>query len=63
MKNYKVVYRGEDGRPRATVVSYTEDLANDRADEMEDNGVEILDIVECRIGTPPEQIEKMYEGR
>jgi hypothetical protein len=50
MRDYRVVYRGEDGRPRATVVSYTEDLANDRADEMEDNGVEILDIVEGKPG-------------
>ncbi|AVP41389.1 hypothetical protein SEA_YARA_55 [Streptomyces phage Yara] len=63
MKSFKVVYRGADGKPRASVVSYTEDLANDRADEMEDEGVEILDIVECKLGTPPEDIEKLYEGR
>lgn len=63
MKSFKVVYRGADGRPRATVVSYSEDLANDEADAMEDKGVEILDIVQCKLGTPPEEIEKMYEGK
>lgn len=61
MKSYKVVYRNPAGEPRATVCSYTEDLANDLADEMEDKGTEILDIVECKLGTPCEEIARMYK--
>jgi len=61
MRSFKVAYRNERGEPRATVCSYTEDLANDLADEMEDKGIEILDIVECRLGIPPEDIAKLYK--
>lgn len=61
MKSFKVAYRHADGTPRATVCSYTEKLANDLADEMEDKGVEILDIVQCKLGTPPEEIARMYK--
>lgn len=63
MKSFKVAYRGPDGRPRATVVSYTEELANDEADAMEDRGIEVFDIVECKLGTPCETIAAMYEGK
>lgn len=59
MKSYKVVY-DSNGVARATVCSYTEKLANDLADEMEDKGVEVYDIVECEPGTPPEDIEREY---
>ncbi len=61
MKSFKVVYRNERGEPRATVVSYSEDGANDRADQMEDQGVEILDVVECQLGIAPEEVERWYE--
>lgn len=59
MKNYKVVY-DKGGIARATVVSYTEDLANDLADKMEDDGIEVYDIVECDPGTSAEEIEREY---
>lgn len=61
MKSFKVVYMNPNNEPRATVVSYSEDGANDVADEMEDQGIAVLDIVQCALGTPCEEIEKMYK--
>jgi hypothetical protein len=61
MKNYKPVWRNERGEVRTSVVSYSEDLANDRADELEDQGFEIIDVVECKPGTPPEEVEGWFK--
>lgn len=61
MRSFKVVYVDSRGNPCATVCSYPEHLANDLADEMEDKGTEILDVVECKNGTPPSKIERMYQ--
>ena len=58
--NFKVVYVDSSDEVRATVVSYTEDGANDRADEMEDDGVEIVDVVECAVGIDCEKIARLY---
>lgn len=55
MKSYKPVWI-ENGEVKTSVVSYTEDLANDRADELEDKGLEVLDVVECKPGTPYEVV-------
>ena len=57
---FKVVYRNERGQARVTVVGYSESLANDEADKMEDKGVEVIDVVEVKPGTPHEEIEEMY---
>lgn len=61
MKNYKVVYRNDVGRVRATVCSYTEDLANDVADRFEDEGLEVLDIVEVEPGVSADEVEEAYK--
>ena len=61
MKNYKPVWYNERGEVRTSVVSYSEDLANDRADELEDQGFEIIDVVECKPGTPPEVVEGWFK--
>jgi hypothetical protein len=61
MVNCKVVYRNESGKVRATVVSYSEDGANDEADRMEEKGIEVIDVVECKPGTPCEEIEAMFK--
>lgn len=60
MPNFKVVYRDAGGTVRATVVSYSEDGANDRADEMEDEGVEIIDVVACKVGQDCEEIARLF---
>jgi hypothetical protein len=58
---FKVVYRNERGQARVTIVGYSEDGANNQADKMEDEGVEIIDVIEVKPGTPHEDIERMYE--
>lgn len=55
MKNYKPVWR-ENGEVKTSVVSYSEGGANDRADDLEDLGYEIIDVVECKPGTPYEEV-------
>lgn len=60
-KDYKPVWRNERGEVRASVVSYTEDGANDRADQLEDQGFEIIDVVECKPGTPVEEVEGWFK--
>lgn len=60
-KDYKPVWRNERGEVRASVVSYTEDGANDRADQLEDQGFEIVDVVECKPGTPVEEVEGWFK--
>lgn len=60
-KDYKVVWRNERGGVSASVVSYTEDGANDRADQLEDQGFEIIDVVECESGTPCETVEGWFK--
>jgi hypothetical protein len=61
MKNYKPVWYDENGDVRTSVVSYDEDGANDRADELEDDGFAIIDVVECKPGTPPEEVEGWFK--
>lgn len=61
MKNYKPVWINEAGKVTTSVVSYSESLANDRADELEDAGFEVLDVVECKPGTPPEVVEGWFK--
>ena len=61
MKSYKPVWRNERGEVRTSVVSYSEDGANDRADELEDQGFEIIDVVECKPGTAPEVVEGWFK--
>jgi hypothetical protein len=61
VKSYKPVWRNERGEVKASVVSYSEDLANDRADQLEDQGFEVLDVVECEPGTPPEVVEGWFK--
>lgn len=61
MKNYKPVWINDKGDVTTSVVSYTENLANDRADELEDDGFEVLDVVECDPGTPPEVVEGWFK--
>lgn len=58
---FKVVYRNERGQARVTIVGYAEDAANDRADKMEDDGVEVIDVIEVKPGTAHEVIERMYK--
>lgn len=60
-KDYKPVWRNERGGVRASVVSYTEDGANDRADQLEDQGFEIIDVVECKPGTPASEVESWFK--
>lgn len=60
-KDYKPVWRDGRGRVRSSVVSYTEDGANDRADQLEDEGFEIIDVVECKSGTSAGEVEEWFK--
>lgn len=55
MKSYKPVWI-ENGEVKTSVVSYDENGANDRADALEDAGLEVLDVVEMKPGTPYETV-------
>jgi hypothetical protein len=58
MKDYRVQYKTADGKVRVTRVAYTEDGANDRADELELMGyVRVIDILECTPGVFPSEAE------
>jgi hypothetical protein len=58
---FKVIYRDGRGVVTGTVVGYSEDGANREADAMEDRGVEVIDVIECKPGTSLEEIERMYK--
>lgn len=57
---FKVIYRNGRGIVTGTVVGYSENGANDEADKMEADGVEVIDVIECKPGTALEEIERMY---
>lgn len=58
---FKVIYRDGRGVVTGTVVGYSESGANDEADRMEENDVEVIDVIECKPGTALEEIERMYK--
>jgi len=58
---FKPVWRDERGEVRASVVSYSEDGANDRADELEDQGFEIIDVVEHKPGVSADEVEGWFK--
>jgi hypothetical protein len=58
---FKPVWRDERGQVRASVVSYSEDGANDRADELEDQGFEIIDVVEHEPGVSCDEVEGWFK--
>ena len=57
---FKVIYRDGRGVVTGTVVGYSENGANNEADKMEERGVEVIDVIECKPGTALEEIERMY---
>lgn len=50
MIDYKIIYVNKAGNAVATVCSYSHDAAQDRADELEDEGFEVVDIVQVSPG-------------
>lgn len=61
MRCFKPVWYNERGQVTASVVSYSEDGANDRADELEDEGFEIIDVVEHKPGVSAEEVEGWFK--
>jgi hypothetical protein len=58
---FKPVWYNERGEVTASVVSYSEDGANDRADELEDQGFEIIDVVEHKPGVSADEVEGWFK--